>query len=60
MPTGFFLDETYRELAVLRRGDGSEVAACSATGTDPGEAERRAWEDLGNGEGRRRCSGGWR
>ena len=45
LPDGYRLDETDRELVVLRRGDGSEVAAYSATGADPKEIERKAWED---------------
>ena len=40
------MDETDRELVVLRREDGSEVAAFSATGADPEEVERVAWEDF--------------
>lgn len=34
-------------IAVLRREDGSEVAVLSATGADPAEVERAAWEDFG-------------
>ena len=45
VPDGYHLDETDRELVVLRREDGSEVAAYSATGADPKEIERTAWED---------------
>ena len=46
LPDGYRLDESDRELVVLRRPDGSEVAAFSATGADPAEMERRAWEDF--------------
>ena len=51
LPTGFVLDETDRELAVLRRGDGSQVATCSSTGEDPRGAKRRAWEGFGKRRG---------
>ena len=46
LPSGYRLDETGRDFAVLRREDGSEVAAFSATGADPREIERAAWEDF--------------
>ena len=46
LPTGYRLDdETDPDFAVLRRGDGSEVAVFSAVGADPKEVERVAWED---------------
>ncbi len=54
LPSGYRLDETDRELIVLRRADGSEVAAFSATGADPKEVERAAWEDLRGREGQAR------
>ncbi len=44
LPSGYRLDEE-ADFAVLRREDGSEVAVYSATGADPKEVERRAWED---------------
>ena len=46
LPSGYHLDETDRDLVVLRREDGSEVAAFSSTGADPKEVERVAWEDF--------------
>ena len=52
LPDGFRLDETTeRGLVILRRPDDSEVAAYSATGADPMEIERRAWEDFRQREG---------
>ena len=43
LPTGYRLDdEADPDFAVLRRGDGSEVAVFSATGADPKEVERAA------------------
>ena len=46
LPNGYQLDETSNpDEAVLRREDGSEVAAYSQTGADPKEIEREAWED---------------
>ena len=52
LPSGYVLDETGREFVILRRPDGSEVAAFSATGADPREIERMAWSDFrGRGEG---------
>ena len=45
LPSDYRLNETDRELLVLRRGDGSVVAAFSATGADPAEVKRRAWDD---------------
>jgi hypothetical protein len=45
-PSGYRLDETDPDAeVVLRREDGSEVAVYSATGADPQEIERAAWED---------------
>ncbi len=46
LPSGYRLDETDRELLILRREDGSEVANFSATGADATEVERAAWEDF--------------
>jgi hypothetical protein len=47
LPSGYRLDElAEREFVILRREDGSEVATYSATGVDPREVERRAWEDF--------------
>ena len=46
LPSGYRLDESDPDFAVLRREDGSEVAILSATGADPAEVERRAWEDF--------------
>ncbi len=47
LPNGYALDEaTDPDFAVLRREDGSEVAAYSATGADSREIERAAWEDF--------------
>ena len=46
LPTGYRLDdETDPDFAVLRRGDGSEVAVFGATGADSREIEGTAWED---------------
>ena len=46
LPDDYYLDElAERDLVILRRPDGSEVAVYSATGADPKEMERRAWED---------------
>ena len=45
LPSGYRLDEE-ADFAVVRREDGPEVAAFSATGADPKEVRRRAWEDL--------------
>ncbi len=45
LPSGYRLDEE-ADFAVLRREDGSEVAVFSATGADPKEVERAAWEDF--------------
>ena len=50
LPSGYYLDELDgRDLVVLRRPDGSEVAVFSALGADPAEMERRAWEDRRGG-----------
>lgn len=52
LPTGYRLDEfSERGFVILRRADGSEVAAYSATGSDPKEMERRAWEGFREREG---------
>ena len=51
LPSGYSLDETDRELDVLRREYGSEVTVVSATGADPREVERTTWEGFrGRGE----------
>jgi hypothetical protein len=48
LPSGYALDEqAKRDFVVLRRPDGSEVAAFRALGADPVEIEQRAWEDFG-------------
>lgn len=47
LPSGYRLDElAERDLVMLRRPDGSEVAVYSATGADPKEMEKRAREDF--------------
>jgi hypothetical protein len=47
LPSGYRLDElAVRDLVILRRPDGSEVTVFSATGADPKEVERVAWEDF--------------
>ncbi len=51
LPDDFYLDETHSDEVALRRGDGSEVAVFSATGANPEEVERVAWEDLRGREG---------
>lgn len=45
LPSGYGLDETDPDFAVLHREDGSEVAVFSATGADAKAIERVAWED---------------
>ena len=46
LPDDYYLDElTDCELVVLRRGDGSEVAAFGER-ADPREIEQAAWEDF--------------
>ena len=45
LPSGYRLNETDADYVALRREDGSEVAVFGATGADPGEIERIAWED---------------
>ena len=44
LPFGYHLERD-AELLILRRSDGSFVAAFSAVGADPFEVELRAWED---------------
>ena len=46
MPDDYYLDETDSDEVALRREDGSEVAVFSATGANPEEVERVAWEDF--------------
>ncbi len=45
LPSGYRLDETDPDFAVLRREDGSEAAVFGATDADAKEIERAAWED---------------
>ena len=45
LPGGYDLDETDAEVAVLRRGDGSFVAAFSAWGATEKSIRRAAEED---------------
>ena len=45
LPSGYRLDERDPEVLVLRRPDGSEVAAFGER-ADPKEIERAAWEDF--------------
>ena len=48
LPDGYALDETTDPgTVILRRPDGSEVAAFSAEGADPWEIERAAWDEFG-------------
>ncbi len=50
LPSNYSLDESDPDFAILRRPDGSEVAAFGEK-ADPREVERRAWEDFrGQGE----------
>ena len=58
LPTGYRLDdETDPDFAVLRREDGSEVAAFGER-ADPKEMERAAWEDFrGRGKPARKPDG---
>ena len=44
LPFGYYLDRD-ADLLILRRSDGSFVAAFSALGADLFEVELRAWED---------------
>jgi hypothetical protein len=47
LPSDYRLEETTtRDFVILRSPDGSEVAAFAATGADPKELERWAWEDF--------------
>ena len=50
LPSGYRLDETDPDELVLRRADGSEVAAFGER-ADQGAIERAAWEDLREREG---------
>ena len=45
LPSGYRLDEADPDTIVLRRADGSEVAAFSAVGANPKEIEWSAWGD---------------
>ncbi len=45
LPGGYSLDETDPDVVVLRRGDGSFVAAFSALGATEGSVRRAAEED---------------
>ena len=53
-PGGYDLDETDADVAVLRRGDGSFVAAFSTLGATEASIRRAAEEDRDGGE--RRCA----
>ena len=44
LPFGYYL-ERYADLLILRRSDGSDVAAFSARGVDLSEVELAVWED---------------
>ncbi len=44
MPFGYRL-ESHADLVILRRADGSDVAALGAVGLDPFEVEVAVWED---------------
>ena len=47
LPSGYLLDETSeRDFVILCADNGREVAWFSATGADPKEIEKRAWEDF--------------
>jgi hypothetical protein len=48
LPPGYTLDISDSDVLVLRRSDGSSVAAFSAWGADPTEVRRAAEEDRGN------------
>ena len=48
-PGGYHLDETGADVAVLRRGNGSFVAAFSAWGATEESIRRAAEEDLAEG-----------
>ncbi|MDP8973702.1 MAG: hypothetical protein M3N45_11155 [Actinomycetota bacterium] len=51
LPSGYRLDESDPDFAVLRRANGSEVATFYADSADPREIERAAREDFrGRGE----------
>jgi len=44
LPFGYYL-QRYADLLILRRSDGSVVAAFSARGVDLSEVELAVWED---------------
>ena len=48
LPPGYILDMSDSDVLVLRRSDGSSVAAFSAWGADPIEVRRAAEEDRRN------------
>ena len=48
LPPGYILDMSDSDVLVLRRSDGSSVAAFSAWGADPTEVRRAVEEDLCN------------
>ena len=48
LPPGYILDMSDSDVLVLRRSDGSSVAAFSARGADPTELRRAAEEDRRN------------
>jgi len=48
LPPGYVLDASDPDVLVLRRPDGSSVAAFSARGADPSELRRAAEEDRRN------------
>ena len=48
LPPGYILDMSDSDVLVLRRSDGSSVAAFSAWGADPLEVRRAAEEDRCN------------
>ena len=53
LPGGYRLDEADADVVVLRRGDGSFVAAFSAWGAAEGAIRRAAEDDRGGPRGRR-------
>lgn len=48
LPPGYILDMSDTDVLVLRRSNGSSVAAFSARGADPTELRKAAEEDLCN------------